>query len=388
MPTIQLPASDGSVQAHTMRQASRFALAGPPIEVRTVYAAAHTVMDARNSKDPWDAPAVDWDATMAFRHRLWALGMKIAEAMDTSQRGLGLDWSGAKELIQRSLAESRTVPGADLACGAGTDQLDPAEARSLDDVVAAYEEQLEHVEACGGRAILMASRALSSVATAPDDYLDVYGRLISGAREKVILHWLGDMFDPKLAGYWGSTDVPAAMQTVVDLIGAHSDKVEGIKISLLEVAHEESLRARLPAGVKMYTGDDFNFADMIEGDGTRYSHGLLGIFDPIAPAAAAAFARLAKGDVAGYREILDPTVPLSRCIFEAPTQYYKAGVVFLAWLSGLQDHFHMLAGLESSRGIVHYAEVFRLADQAQLFADPDLAASRMRILLGTYGITG
>lgn len=386
MATLRLPTADGSLRSHQMGPASRFALSGPPIAVRTVYAAAHTVMDARASRTPWDAPVVDWDATLAFRHRLWALGMKIAEAMDTSQRGLGLDWVGAKELIRRSLAESRTVPGADLACGAGTDQLDPAEARGLDDVVAAYEEQLEHVEACGGRAILMASRALCRVAASPDDYLKVYGRLISGAREKVILHWLGDMFDPELAGYWGSADVPAAMQTVLDLIGAHADKVEGIKISLLEAAHEEKLRAKLPANVKMYTGDDFNFADMIEGDGTHYSHGLLGIFDPIAPAAAAAFACLAEGDVAGYRAILDPTVPLSRCIFEAPTQYYKAGVVFLAWLNGLQDHFHMLAGLESSRGIVHYAEVFRFADKAGLFADPDLAASRMRFLLGTYGV--
>jgi uncharacterized protein DUF993 len=387
MPTVQLPAADGSLEVYEMGPASRFRLTGPPIEIRTIYAAAHTVMDARGSRDPWDAPVVDWDATLAFRHRLWSLGMKIAEAMDTSQRGLGLDWAGAKELIRRSLAESRTVPGADLACGAGTDQLDPAEARGLEDVVAAYEEQLEHIEVCGGRAILMASRALCRVAGSPDDYLEVYGRLISGARDKVILHWLGDMFDPKLAGYWGSADVPAAMRTVLDLVGTHAHKVEGIKISLLEAAHEERLRAELPPGVKMYTGDDFNFADMIEGEGTRFSHGLLGIFDPIAPAAAAAFARLAENDVAGYRAILNPTVPLSRRIFEAPTQYYKAGVVFLAWLNGLQDHFHLLAGLESARGIVHYADVFRLADKAALFEDPDLAASRMGSLLSTYGMT-
>src|SRR4051812_17434245 len=329
MPAIQLPTADGSLTIHPMGPASPFALTGPPIEIRTVYAAAHTVMDARGSQDPWDAPLVDWDATRAFRHRLWALGLKIAEAMDTSQRGLGLDWLGAKELIRRSLAESRTVPGADLACGVGTDQLDPAEARGLDDVVAAYEEQLEHIEACGGRAILMASRALCGVAASPDDYLEVYGRLISGARDKVILHWLGDMFDPKLAGYWGSTDVPAAMRTVLDLIGAHPDKVEGIKISLLDAAHEERLRAELPTGVKMYTGDDFNFADMIEGDGTRFSHGLLGIFDPIAPAAAAAFARLVEHDMAGYRAILNPTVPLYQRKLEPPTQDNKDGGVIL-----------------------------------------------------------
>ena len=263
---------------------------------------------------------------------------------------------------------------------------DLAAAGDLDGVVGAYEEQLEHIEACGGRAILMASRALCRLARSRDDYLAVYGRLIEGAREKVILHWLGDMFDPRLAGYWGSADVPTAMGTALDLIEAHQDKVEGIKISLLDRAHEETMRARLPAGVKMYTGDDFNFADTIEGDGERHSHGLLGIFDPIAPAAAAAFGRLAAGDVEGYRAILEPTVPLSRRIFEAPTQFYKAGVVFLAWLNGHQDHFRMLGGMESARGVLHYADVFRLADRAGLFTDPERAAARMRALCATCGI--
>ena len=388
MVAIMLPCSDGSVRRHQLGPASSFALKGPPIEVRTVYAAAHVVMDGRASHDPWRAPAVDWDCTLAFRHKLWDLGFKIAEAMDTSQRGMGLDWAGARELIRRSLAESRTHLGADLACGAGTDQLDPAQARGLGDVVGAYEEQFEHVEACGGRAIIMASRALCRLATSADDYLAVYGRLIAGARDKVVLHWLGDMFDPQLAGYWGSADVPTAMQTALDLIEAHRDKVEGIKISLLDQAHEAAMRARLPAGVKMYTGDDFNFADTIEGDGQRHSHGLLGIFDPIAPAAAAAFARLAAGDAAGYRAILMPTVPLSRRIFEAPTQFYKAGVVLLAWLNGHQDHFHMLGGLEATRGILHYADVFRLADAAGLLVNPDRAAARMTALCATYGIEG
>jgi hypothetical protein len=385
---VVLPTAEGSLCRHAMGPASSFALTGPAIEVRTVYAAAHVVMDARASSDPWAAAVVDWEATLAFRRRLWALGFKVAEAMDTAQRGMGLDWAGAKALIRRSLAESRTVPGADLACGAGTDQLDPAQARGLGDVLGAYEEQLDHIELCGGRAILMASRALCRIAGSADDYLDVYGRLIAGARDKVILHWLGDMFDPALAGYWGSRDVPTAMRTVLGLIEAHADKVEGIKISLLDRAHEETLRARLPRGVKMYTGDDFNFADTIAGDGERHSHGLLGIFDPIAPAAAAAFGRLAAGDGAGYRRILAPTVPLSRRIFEAPTRFYKAGVVFLAWLDGHQEHFHMLGGLESARGILHYAEVFRLADAAGLFADPDRAAARMRVLCATYGIEG
>lgn len=386
MPTLTLPRLDGTLAPHTLGPASRFALSGPPITARVVYAAAHVVLDPIASNDPWDAPVVDWEATMAFRHRLWGLGLKIAEAMDTAQRGMGLDWSGAKELIRRSLAEARAVPGADLACGAGTDQLAPADVHGLDAVMAAYETQLDHIEAHGGRAILMASRALCRAARGAEDYLWVYDRLITGARDAVILHWLGDMFDPGLAGYWGSHDVPTQMRTVLDLIERHADKIDGIKISLLDQAHEETLRARLPDGVKMYTGDDFNFSATIEGDGARHSHGLLGIFDPIAPAAAAAFARLGAGDAAGYRAILEPTVPLSRRVFEAPTRYYKAGVVFLAWINGLQSHFHMLGGLESARGALHYADVFRLADHAGLIEDPDLAASRMRSLMATYGV--
>ena len=385
MPSISLPDTTGVLSDYALGEPSVFPMSGPPIRVRSVYAAAHVVMDPLRSANPWRAPVVDWHATLRFRHHLWTLGFAIAEAMDTAQRGMGLDWQGAKELIRRSLAEARTVEGADLACGVGTDQLDASAATSLDDVAAAYEEQLAHVERCGGRAILMASRALCRVARSADDYRRVYGRLIDQASDKVILHWLGDMFDPHLAGYWGSSDVTTAMRTVLALIGDHRDRIDGIKISLLDQAQEEILRARLPDGVKMYTGDDFNFAATIEGDGGHHSHGLLGIFDPIAPAAAAALACLAAGDVAGYRAILGPTVPLSRRIFEAPTQFYKAGVVFLAWLNGHQEHFHLLGGMESARGILHYAEVFRLADKAGLIRDPDRAAWRMRALLATYG---
>jgi hypothetical protein len=386
MARLRLPLSDGSVEDYSIGPASPFPMASTAALPRTVYAAAHVVADPLRMTDPVMAPVVDWDATLKFRRHLWGLGMKIAEAMDTSQRGMGLDWSGAKELISRSLAEARTVPGADLACGAGTDQLDPARTRSLDDVIAAYEEQFAHIEANGGRAIMMASRALCAVAKSRDDYLKVYDRVISQATDKVILHWLGDMFDPELAGYWASRDIDTAMATVLDLIRAHPDKIEGIKISLLEQRHEEKLRAALPAGVKMYTGDDFNYADLIEGDGKHVSHALLGIFDPIAPAAAAALQRLAAGDSAGYHAILDPTVALSRKIFEAPTQFYKAGVVFLAWLNGFQDHFRMVGGMEAARGIVHYADVFRLADKARLLADPELAAARMRLLAKVNGI--
>ncbi|RFB78325.1 dihydrodipicolinate synthase family protein [Methylovirgula sp. 4M-Z18] len=385
MSTLLLPTATG-LEPYRLGPASPYARRAQGPFPRIAYAAAHVVADPRRAENPWQAAAVDWDATLAFRHHLWGLGFKIAEAMDTSQRGMGLDWPGAKELIARSLREAKTVEGADLACGAGTDQLAPQDAKDLNDVIRAYEEQMQHIEAHGGRMILMASRALCAHAKSPDDYLKVYGRLIDQARDKVILHWLGDMFDPHLTGYWGSTNVDEAMATCLDLINARRHKIDGIKISLLKQAHEETMRARLPDGVKMFTGDDFNYADLIAGDGVHHSHALLGIFDPIAPAAAAAFARLAAGDRAGYDAILAPTVPLSRKIFEAPTQFYKAGVVFLAWLNGFQTHFAMLGGMQSARGILHYADVFRLADQAGLLIEPELAAERMKAWCAVHGV--
>jgi hypothetical protein len=386
MATLTLPVSDGRLETYSVGSASPFPSVHRGVFPRTVYAAAHVVADARELVDPWRSPSIDWDATMAFRRHLWGLGFKIAEAMDTSQRGMGLDWTTAAELIERSNREAKAVPGADLASGAGTDQLDPARSYTLAEVTAAYEVQVGHIEACGGRAILMASRALCRSARSRDDYLAVYDRLITNARDKVILHWLGPMFDPELAGYWGSTNIETAMDTCLDLIETHSSKVDGIKISLLEKSHEERMRIRLPNGVKMFTGDDFNYVDLIEGDGRHVSHGLLGIFDPIAPAAAVALDKLANGDVNGYRSILDPTVALSRRIFEAPTYFYKAGVVFMAWLNGFQDHFRMVGGMESARGILHYADVFRLADRAQLLIDPEKAVHRMKKLCAINGI--
>ncbi|HXV28945.1 MAG TPA: dihydrodipicolinate synthase family protein, partial [Sinorhizobium sp.] len=323
---------------------------------------------------------------MAFRHHLWGLGFKIAEAMDTAQRGMGLSWTGAQELIRRSLAEARHVPGADLACGAGTDQLVPTEARSIEDVIAAYEEQVAFVEAQGGRAIMMASRALARVARSADDYRRVYGHILAQAKDKVVLHWLGDMFDPQLKGYWGSVSFEEALETVLAIIGENSAKVEGIKISLLDNAKEVALRNGLPDGVLCFTGDDFNYAELIEGDGEKYSHALLGIFDAVAPSASRALAALARGDRATFRSVIAPTVPLSRKIFEAPTQYYKAGVVFLAWLNGHQRPFTLPAGLQSARGLLHYADIFRLADQANVLDKPELAAARMRNLLAVFGV--
>lgn len=386
MADIALPQAGGGTEGYRLGPPSRFAPTHAPSGIRTVYAAAHVVAAPRALVEPWGKPAIDWDATLAFRRHLWGLGFKVAEAMDTSQRGMGLDWSNAAELIARVLAEARTVPGADLACGAGTDQLDSAAVHTLDDVAAAYEAQIGHVERHGGRIILMASRALCRAAKGPEDYLSVYGRLIGQCSGKVILHWLGDMFDPALSGYWGSHDFGQAMETVLTLIREHASKIDGIKISLLDASKEVELRRRLPDGVMMFSGDDFNYAELIAGDDKGFSHGLLGIFDPIAPAAAAAFACLEAGDRAGYHAILDPTVVLSRRLFEAPTQYYKSGVVLLAWLNGHQEHFRMIGGAESARGILHYAYLFRLADKAGLFTDPERSARRMAQLCALNGI--
>ena len=384
--SLSLPRADGSVENYMLAGTPTVRPTSVPKFNRIAYAAAHVVSDPRRDTRPWEAPAIDWDRTMAFRHHLWSLGFRIAEAMDTAQRGMGLDWAGAQELIRRSLADARTVPGADLACGAGTDHLAPADARSLDDVIAAYEEQVGFVEKHGGRAVMMASRALARVAKSPDDYRTVYGRILGQTQDKVVLHWLGDMFDPQLKGYWGSEDFEKALETALSIIAENRDKVEGIKISLLDNASEVALRDRLPDGVLCFTGDDFNYAELIEGDGRKYSHALLGIFDAVAPQASSALAALAAGDVGTFRAVIEPTVPLSRKIFEAPTQYYKAGVVFLAWLNGHQDHFTMPAGMQSARGMLHYADVFRLADRANVLDRPELAATRMKNLMGVLGV--
>ncbi|AIM01182.1 DUF993 family protein [Sinorhizobium meliloti] len=386
MTSVFMPRQDGSLEEYRLRGEPITRPGAAPAFNRIAYAAAHVVSDPLRDSDPWGNPAIDWEATMAFRHHLWGLGFRIAEAMDTAQRGMGLPWPAAQELIRRSLAEARSVPGADLACGAGTDHLSPADARSIDDVIAAYEEQVGFVEAEGGRAIMMASRALARVARSPDDYRRVYGRILSRTKDKVVLHWLGDMFDPQLKGYWGSENFGQALETVLAIIGENSAKIEGIKISLLDNAKELALRSRLPEGVLCFTGDDFNYAELIEGDGKKYSHALLGIFDAVAPSASKALAALAEGDLATFRGVIEPTVPLSRKIFEAPTQYYKAGVVFLAWLNGHQRHFTLPSGLQSARGLLHYADMFRLADQANVLDKPELAAARMRNLLAVLGV--
>jgi hypothetical protein len=386
MPSLSLPQSDRSIVAYQMT--------GTPIPLqkrratdfnRIAFAAAHVVADPLADNDPWLTPAIDWDATLRFRHRLWDLGLGVAEAMDTAQRGMGLAWQDAQELISRSLREAASRDDALIACGVGTDHL-VDKPYSLDAIIGAYQEQLDFVQGEGGRVILMASRALAISAASPEDYLSVYARVLSGAREKVIIHWLGEMFDPALQGYWGSADHMEAMETCLQMISDNRDKIDGIKISLLSKEKEILMRRRLPPGVRMYTGDDFNYAELIAGDEQGYSDALLGIFDAIAPAASQALASLKRGADNEFFDTLEPTVALSRHIFRAPTRFYKTGVVFLAYLNGLQDHFTMVGGQESARSTLHFAELFRLADRANVLSDPERAATRMQSFLAVRGM--
>jgi Protein of unknown function (DUF993) len=386
MPTIKLPTAVGHLAEYRLQDAVELPVWSARPFNRVAFAAAHVVADPLADLDPWLDVAIDWDRTIAYREHLWDLGLGVAEAMDTAQRGMGLDWAASLELIRKSLAAAKARGGALLACGAGTDQLAPSPELTTDDVIRAYEEQIEAIEAAGGRIILMASRALAAAARSPDDYGKAYDRILGQLREPCIIHWLGEMFDPALAGYFGSSDHMAAMDVCVEIIATHAEKVDGIKLSLLDKDKEIALRTRLPEGVRMYTGDDFNYAELIVGDGRRYSDALLGIFDPIAPAASAALSALAAGRSAAFHDILAPTVPLSRHIFKAPTRFYKTGVVFMAYLNGHQDHFTMVGGQESARSMLHLAELFRLADAAGLLRDPNLAVSRMRRVLAVRGI--
>ncbi|WP_395830170.1 dihydrodipicolinate synthase family protein [Elstera sp.] len=385
MRSLILPGPGRTLAPYTVKNGPLSRPKGLPQFKRIAFAAAHMVVDPLAENCPWVDSAVDWDKTIQFREYLWDLGFGVAEAMDTAQRGMGLDWAGAQELIRRSLAAAKPRNGL-VACGAGTDHLTPENAKNLDDVIRAYEEQFAFIEGLGGRIILMASRALARIAAGPDDYVKVYDRLLRQVKEPVVIHWLGDMFDPALKGYWGSTDDYAAMETCLTVLEAHASKIDGIKISLLSKEKEIAMRRRLPKGVRMYTGDDFNYAELIAGDDEGYSDALLGIFDAIAPAASAGLAELAGGNLASFNAILEPTVPLSRHIFQAPTRFYKTGVVFLAYLNGLQDHFLMLGGQQSGRSVQHFAELFRLADAARVLRDPDLATERMRRVLAVAGI--
>jgi uncharacterized protein DUF993 len=384
--SIRLPQADRSLETYKLSAPKSFPdkVSGPMN--RIAFSAAHVVADPLADADPWLQAAIDWDKTIAYRERLWDLGLGVAEAMDTAQRGMGLDWPTSLELIRRSVGAAKARGDALVFSGAGTDHLAPEAARGIDDVIRAYEEQVAAIEAVGGRIILMASRALARVAKSADDYVTVYNRILSQVKEPVIIHWLGDMFDPALAGYWGPGDLDAAMDTSVAIINANASKVDGVKISLLDKDKEIAMRRRLDKRVRMYTGDDFNYAELIAGDDQGYSHALLGIFDAIAPAASSALVSLAAGNIDAFHDALAPTVPLSRHIFRAPTRFYKTGVVFMAYLNGHQNHFTMVGGQESARSTLHLAELFRLADKAGLLRNPDLAVERMRFVMATHGV--
>jgi hypothetical protein len=356
-----------------------YAANGATPRSRIAYAATHVVADALG--------AIDWEGTLAFRRHIWGYGLGVAEAMDTAQRGMGLDWDASKELIRLSLAEARAAKGK-IVCGAQTDQLAPGSARGLRDIEVAYEEQCEFIEAQGGQVVVMASRELARIAHRPDDYVRVYHRVLSQLRRPAILHWLGEMFDPALAGYWGHAGLDRAEEVCFAIIADHRDKVEGVKVSLLDQKREIGMRKRLAEGVHMFSGDDFDYPTTIAGDGERYSDALLGAFDLIAPAASAALLALDAGDIDKFRNILESTLALSRHVFAAPTAYYKTGIVFMAYLNGHQDHFRMIGGLEGSRSVVHLAELFVLADKAGLLRDPELAATRIRQAMALAGVAG
>jgi len=383
---LKLPRKGGSLSEYRLSGRSLARPRAAKFRSRVAYAAAHVVLDPVRTYDPVTAPVLDWEATLAYRRHLWSLGFGVAEAMDTAQRGMGLTWELARDLMQRSIREAQSANGL-IACGAATDQLSEKKCHSRDEVLCAYLEQCEAIEVAGGCVILMASRALARCARSVDDYAAVYGKILSQVRKPVILHWLGEMFDPALAGYWGSSNVHEAMDHCLKLISEYRSKVEGIKISLLDTELEIEMRRRLPTGVRMYTGDDFHYDELIVGDEQGHSDALLGIFDAIAPVAALALQSLDKGDKGQCLSYLRDTLPLSRHIFEAPTFNYKTGIVFLAYLNGHQSHFRMVGGSEGARSVTHLSELFILADSAGLLSDPGLACNRVRLMLSTAGIT-
>jgi hypothetical protein len=383
---VRLAGAGGKVYDYTPTGKFLYAERGAAPRSRLAYAAVHVVADPLADVSPIAHAAIDWEATLAFRRHVWSYGLAVAEAMDTAQRGMGLDWEASKELIRRSLAEAKAL-GGKIVCGAQTDQLAPGSARELRDVEAAYEEQCGFVEAHGGQVVMMASRDLARIARGPEDYARVYERVLSQLERPAVIHWLGEVFDPELAGYWGENDLDRAMAVCLEIITANRQKVEGVKLSLLDQKREIEMRSRLPEGVRMFTGDDFDYPTTIAGDGKRHSDALLGAFDMIAPAASAALLALDAGDPRRFTAILQPTVALSRHVFGAPTFYYKTGIVFMAYLNGYQDHFRMVGGLESGRSAAHLANLFVLADKAGLLRDAELAMNRIRPVMALAGIT-
>ncbi len=355
----------------------------PALVSRVAYAAAHVVPKVTGQNTPGSPADIDWDATLAFRHHVWSWGLGVADAMDTAQRNMGLDWAACSELIRRSASEAAAV-GGDLVVGVNTDHVEQ-QVVSLDAVISAYLVQLEVAEEAGAGVVMMASRHLARAAGSAADYERVYREVLQRAGSPVVLHWLGDAFDATLAGYFAAGpdgDFSSASDTVIRIIEDNVDKVAGIKMSLLDAEAERSVRSRLPPGVRMFTGDDFNFVSLIESG----SDALLGAFATVAPNAAAAIRALDAGDVERYRAILEPTEALARQVFAAPTQYYKTGVAFLAWLNGHQPGFQMVGGLHSARSIPHLSEIVRLANDAFALEQPEVAARRWNNYLAVNGL--
>ena len=355
-----------------------------PLRSRVAYAAAHVVPRVAGDNVPGAPADVDWDTTLAFRHHVWSWGLGVADAMDTAQRNMGLDEKATRELIARSAAEARAAGGA-LVVGVNTDHVDD-DVLSLPAIVDAYVEQLHYAEDQGVGTVLMASRHLARTASSPADYVQVYRQVLARAGAPVVLHWLGEAFDPQLAGYFGSRHIPTCIDTVVQIMTENVGRVRGIKMSLLDAGHEVALRSRLPEGTTMFTGDDFNYVGLIAGDGRRHSDALLGAFAAVAPNASAAIQALDAGDPAEYQRILGPTEELARHIFAAPTFHYKTGVAFLSWLNGHQPAFSMVGGLHSARSLPHLSTLVRLADHASALEVPDTAAERWKAYLALHGI--
>jgi hypothetical protein len=382
---LVLPTAGGGTVRHAMHEPVDYARHPEPFASRTVLAAAHVVVDARADYQPGQGAPVDWEATIAFRKHLFGYGVGIAEAMDTSERGPdGLTWPQAQQLIRLGVAAAHEA-GAAVVAGAGTDQL-TSPRPALTEIVEAYLEQLEFVQAQGSAAVIRASHALVGAAKTEDDYLSVYRDVLAKTDKPAIVHWLGTGFDPTLAGYWGHTDVRAAMDVVVRMAQENAAHLEGIKFSLLDEELEQEFRRRLPDGVKVFTGDDYGYTNLLLGDGEHHSHGLLGVLDPIAPIASSAFAALDAGDEQGFAETMNRSIPMAVKMFEAPADRYKVGTVFVAWLSGHQDHFRMVSGRDGMRSLQHLSDLFVLTDELGLFPDPELAARRMRRLLAIGGV--
>lgn len=386
MEQLTLVSSNGDISKRDLIEHETLQPPLKPLTSRQIFAAAHVVPKLHADNTPGQPAVIDWDSTLAFRHHLWSWGLGVADAMDTAQRNMGLDAVATRELIRRSAAEAKSV-GARIVAGVNTDHvLD--DVISLDAVVDAYVEQLEATQDQGAGAVLMASRHLARVANTAEDYERVYERVLARSNGPVILHWLGAAFDPSLANYFGSSDTATASATLLRIIEAGGQSIVGLKMSLLDAQAEIDLRGKLPTGVRMLTGDDFNYVDLIAGDGDNHSDALLGAFAAIGPLASAAIQALDAQDEKRYRELLEPTQQLSRHIFESPTWYYKTGIAFLAWLNGHQSAFVMVGGLQAARSLPHLSKIVELSNECGALEHPELALVRWSRMLAAFGIEG